>query len=64
METLASCQGSKEKGNGFMYFYYGDWRKISSLAFGVLAPALHGIEGIIVSVEMFNESESMGKLSF
>lgn len=69
LETIASCQGEpaanpqgKEAG-AYVFFYFGNWQKISQFAFETIAPALKEIEGAAISVEIFNGSEPMGKLS-
>jgi hypothetical protein len=64
LQTIASCQGWQGRAGAYVYFYYGDWRQISEFAFGRVAPALRGIEGAEISVEVFNDSDPMGKLSF
>ncbi len=47
----------------YVFFYFGDWQTISRFAFEVIAPALNGIDGAKISVQIFNGSEPMGKLS-
>ncbi len=62
LETLASCQGWVNGGEAYVYFYYGNWKTITRLAFENIAPVLQGINGVSVSVEVFNQSDPMGKL--
>ena len=61
--TIASCQGWTGVSNAHVYFYFGDWETISRFAFQEIAPAIQGIDGTSISVEIFNESEPMGKLN-
>lgn len=63
LRTLESCQGQLG-GLGFVYFLYGGWEKVCRFAFGLMAPALVKIDGTAISVEVFNASEPMAKLSF
>lgn len=48
MQTVESCQGGviegrDDKACAFIYFYFGNWRKICRLAFDEMAPALSGL---------------------
>ena len=68
LQTVESCQGEPVRDHldrdvlGFVFFYLGDWRTISEFAFGTIAPALGGIGGATITVEMFGGSDPMGKL--
>ena len=64
LETVSSCQGRRREHHGFIYFYCGDWHTIAVICFDVIAPALENIGGWSVSVEVFNNSRPMGKLTF
>ena len=66
LHTLDSCEGIAGEKPAHVYFNYGDWRQISHLIFERIGPALWGQcgNGAVVSLEIFNESEPMGKLSF
>jgi hypothetical protein len=64
--TLDSCEGIAGEKPAHVYFNYGDWRQIGDLMFDHIGPALFSKFGneAIVSLEVFNGSEPMGKLSF
>jgi hypothetical protein len=66
LHTLDSCEGILGAKPAHVYFNYGDWRRIGQLVFEQIGPALWGKFGneAVVSLEVFNESEPMGKLSF
>ena len=66
LRTIDSCEGIMGAKPAHVYFNYGDWRQISELMFGRIGPTLWGRFGneAVVSLEVFNESEPMGKLSF
>jgi hypothetical protein len=66
LRTLDSCEGIPSQTPAHIYFNYGDWRKIGALMFERIGPALWGRLGsdAVVSLEIFNASEPMGKLSF
>jgi len=63
LETLSSCQGRKRQAEANVYFHLGTWKEICDFAFGRLVPALARIGGWSVSVEVFNGSKPMAKLS-
>ena len=69
LETIESCQGEPAinpqgvEPVGYVYFYYGDWQKICHFAFNVIKSAFVGIQGASISVEIFNGSDPMGKIS-
>lgn len=63
LETIASCQGDIGLCDAYVYFYYRDWETLSKFAFKEIASVLHGIEGTSISVEIFNGSVPMGKLT-
>jgi len=60
--TLDSCQGYD--GWGWVYFRYGDWRKLSKFVFCTLASALRGIGEIVYRIESADGDEPMGKILF
>jgi hypothetical protein len=66
LRTLDSCEGIAGYKPAHVYFNFGSWAKIGSLMFDRIGPALWERLGseALVSVEIFNESEPMGKLSF
>ena len=66
LRTIDSCEGISGAKQAHIYFNYGDWRQIGELVFDRIGPALWGKLGdeAIVSLEIFNESEPLGKLSF
>jgi hypothetical protein len=66
LRTLDSCEGIAGKKPAHVYFNYGDWKQLGELMFGEIGPRLWSRFGsdAIVSLEIFNESEPMGKLSF
>lgn len=67
LQAVDSCQGEPNGGKAaHVYFYYRDWRSIGELVFERIEPALHAKVGsaATVSVEVFNGSNPMGKLSF
>ncbi len=64
LETIASCQGRPgDKEWAYVYFYYGSWQQISRLAFEDIAAVIEGIDGVKISISVFNGSNPMGKLS-
>jgi hypothetical protein len=66
LRTIDSCEGIPGKKPAHVYFNYGDWKKISRFAFAELGPELaKAMDGdAVASVEVFNGSDPMGKLSF
>jgi len=66
LHTIDSCEGIAGSKSAHVYFNYGDWRQIGQLMFETIGPAIWGRFGndAVVSLEIFNESEPMGKLSF
>jgi len=66
LQTIASCEGIAGQKPAYVYFNYGDWQRLSALMFETIGPALwnHFENEATVSVEVFNGSEPMGKLSF
>ena len=68
LETTDSCQGSPLRDYldrdvlGYVFFYFGDWQTISEFAFGTIAPALEGIDGASITVEIFCGSNPRGRL--
>ena len=63
LQTTSSCEGQSGKGQGYIYFYFGDWKAVSQFLFQEIAPALSGLEAS-VSVEVFNWSDPMEKIGF
>jgi hypothetical protein len=63
LQTISSCEGQSGKRQGYIHFYFGDWKAVSRFLFKEIAPALYGLEAS-VSVEVFNGSEPLGKMSF
>jgi hypothetical protein len=66
LQTLDSCEGIPGKKPAHVYFNYGDWKKICRFTFSCLGPKLaKATDGeATASVEVFNGSNPMGKLSF
>lgn len=66
LRTIDSCEGIPGRKRAHVYFNYGDWKKMSRFAFARLGPHLaKAMDGdLIASVEVFNGSDPMGKLSF
>jgi hypothetical protein len=66
LQTLQSCEGECGGPHAYVYFHYGDWEKIGALVFTKIGPALWERFGpdALVSVEVFNQSEPLAKLSF
>jgi hypothetical protein len=62
--TLDSCEGDEDW--AYVYFRYGDYKKICDFLFGNLFSNLtkkYG-EDLILSVEVRNDLEPIGKISF
>ena len=64
LQTIDSCQGERNGRAGWIYFCYGNWQQCTRFVFGVLGPALKGLEGVSYRVEIFNGSDPMGKIGF
>jgi hypothetical protein len=66
LETLQSCQGDIGGRNGYVYFAFGDWRKMCEFVFDKIGPKLKGRvdEDAILTVEATSASSPMAKLSF
>ena len=67
LQTVDSCEGIRDGVKpAHVYFYYGDWHNLGHFMFDVLAPRLVDAIGndALASVEVFNGSTPMGKLSF
>lgn len=62
LETVASCEGWPGGNGAYVYFYYGNWESITRLAFENITPAIRDIEGVEISVKVFNGSNPMGML--
>lgn len=66
LQTLDSCEGIHGSKPAHVYFNYGNWQKMGDFMFNRIGPDLwqHFGNEALVSVEMFNGSEPMGKLIF
>jgi len=66
LETVESCQGCPTEAKAFVYFHYGDWERLCRFMFVTLAPRLDQQIGqsALTSVEVFNGSVPLGKISF
>lgn len=67
LQTVESCQGyGGLDGQGYLYFCYGDWRRICSLVFTTLGPELSKAFGgnVRVSVEMCDSRKPLGMIEF
>jgi hypothetical protein len=66
LHTLDSCEGIEGGKPAHVYFNCGDWRELGHLLFDQIGPALWRRFGndAVVSLEIFNDSRPMGKLSF
>ena|SRR5208282_1322330 len=66
LETVESCEGYDSEAKAFVYFHYGDWEKLCRFMFGTVGPELHKRIGsrAVASVEVFNGSRPLGKISF
>ena len=60
--TLDCCQGYN--GWGYVYFRYGNWRKLGKFLFETLRRALEGIEEIEYNLISIDGDEPMSKISF
>lgn len=64
LQTIDSCRGEKGKRGGWVYFYYGDYKRCAQFVFGTLATALGVLEGVSLSVEIFSGSDPLAKIGF
>ena len=66
LETLQSCQGEIGGQPGYIYFAYGDWRRISDFVFSRIGPALKrkAEDDVKLIVEVTSADAPMAKLSF
>jgi hypothetical protein len=66
LQTLDSCEGISGSKPAHVYFNCGPWENLGQLMFDRIGPVLwrHFGRDALVSVEMFNGSEPMGKLTF
>jgi hypothetical protein len=66
LETVESCEGYGSDAPPFVYFHYGDWERLCRFMFVTLGPRIHEQIGgsAVVSVEVFNGSLPLGKLTF
>jgi hypothetical protein len=65
LQTVESCQGVPGIKSAYVYFWFGDWERISRFVFAELAPELAHLGGDCrVAVEVFNGSRPTGKIEF
>lgn len=65
LQTVESCEGESGGKSAYVYFWFGDWEKISRFIFSVVAPRLCGLKGDYrVAVEVFDGSRPTGKIEF
>ena len=66
LETLQSCQGDAGKCDGYVYFAFGDWRKMCEFVFRRIGPILKNRldEDANLTVRVTSADEPMAKLSF
>jgi hypothetical protein len=66
LKTVESCEGYCSDAPAFVYFHYGDSERLCRFMFVTLGPAMHGQIGTraVVSVEVFNGGQPLGKISF
>lgn len=62
LETVSSCEGGP--GEAYIYFRLGDWQSVGTFLFDQIEPAFASLEGYAVSIEVFNNSDPTGKISF
>lgn len=62
LQTVDSCQGNP--GEAYVYFRLDGWKSVGGLLFEVIEPALRSVGEYCTSVEVFNGSDAMGKISF
>jgi len=63
LETVESCEGYPDA-PAFVYFRYGDWKNLCWFLFESLGPEIHKHARARASVEVFNGSDPLGKISF
>lgn len=63
LETVESCEGYSDA-PAFVYFRYGDWKKLCQFLFEALGPEIQKQARARASVEVFNGSDPLGKISF
>lgn len=61
-QTVDSCQG--DPGEAYLYFHLDGWRDVGSFMFEIIEPALRSVGEYSASVEVFNGSDAMGKITF
>jgi hypothetical protein len=66
LQTIESCEGERGKKSAYVYFWFGDWERVSRLIFCELEPELSAGLGTDyrVSVEVFDGSRPTGKIEF
>lgn len=62
LQTVQSCQGDHGKA-AYVWFRYGDYKRVSELVFERLAPALREVP-CTLAVETFNGSDPIGRIEF
>jgi len=63
LETVESCEGYSDA-PAFVYFRYGDWKKLCRFLFETLGPKICKETRARASVEVFSSSDPLGKISF
>lgn len=61
LQTVGSCQG--DPGEAYVYFQLDGWQTVGNFLFEIIEPALRSVGEYSVSVEVFNGSDAMGKIS-
>jgi hypothetical protein len=66
LETLQSCQGDPGRKDGYVYFSFGDWRKVCEFIFQRIGPTLKSKADADadLTVEVSSADSPMAKLSF
>lgn len=64
LDTLQSCQGFPGEAPAYVYFKFGDWKKLCEFAFSRLAPLLPDNDGVVLTVEAAGKESPMAKLTF
>jgi len=63
LEAVESCEGYSDA-PAFVYFRYGDWKKLCQFVFEALGPEIYKQARARASVEVFSGSDPLGKISF
>jgi hypothetical protein len=66
LQTIESCEGERGKKSAYVYFWFGDWERVSRFVFCDIGPELSAGLGTDyrVSVEVFDGSRPTGKIEF